>query len=190
MTMSKKTVAVALASCIMLSLTACSGHSKPTVIQTMETFATTQNGTAAEQTESTSELADSMDIITLRGSGDDTYSFDYDSDIIVYSGQGGNFFLVGSSPTECYLHIMVLDGDETYDDAYSSAAGKIVEEYTLESGRRAFSYKTSDANTCHMIIDAKGIVSSGNGQIKITVGSADSWEYSLEQIANMVDKGF
>ena len=187
MTMNKRTVAAALAACMMFSVTACSGHTKATVIQTMETFAGSKESTVAE---STTVVTDSMDSVTLRGTGDDTYSFDFDSDIIVYSGQGGNFFLVGSSPTECYLHIMVLDNNETYEDYLDQAAGRIDGRYTLESGRRAFCFNTSDASTCHIIIEANDIVTSETGLIKITVGSVDSWEYSLEQIANMVDKGF
>ena len=128
--------------------------------------------------------------VTLKGSGDDTFPFSYDSDVLTYTGQGGNFFFVGSSPTECYLHIMVQSGDETYEDAFQVAQGRIVEEYTLKSGRRAFCYKTSDANTLHVLIEAKDLVESGNCLVKLTIGSPDDWYYSQEQIANMVDDGF
>ena len=189
MTMDKKTIAFALAALVMFSATACSGRPNATVIQTMESFATAQQSASAGESGATT-LDSSLESIVLRGSGDDTYDFTYDSDIVTYSGQGGNFFLVGSSPTECYLHIMVQSGDETYEGALSTSSGRIVEEYTLDSGRRAFCYKTNDANTLHVIIEANDIVTSGNGIIKITIGSADSWLYSQDQIANMVDQGF
>ena len=130
-----------------------------------------------------------METIALKGSDEDAYQFSFDSDIITYSGQGGNFFLIGSSPTECYLHIMIQSGS-TYEDALNTASGRIVEDYTLDSGRKAFCYKTNDANTCHIIIEANDIVASGSGTVKLTIGSEDSWLYSRKDIANMVDKGF
>ena len=64
------------------------------------------------------------------------------------------------------------------------------EEFVLDSGRRAFCYKTSDASTCHVIIDGSDINPSGNALIKITIGSADLWLYTYKDLANMVDKGF
>lgn len=188
MTMKKRTIASALIVCSLLAATACDSHTKATVIQTMATFETTGQNSLPEETESTTAEA-VPEMITLRGSGDDTYPFSYDSDIITYTGQGGKFFLVGSSPTECYLHIMVQSGSETYEDVLKAESERIVEEFVLDSGRRAFSYKTSDASTCHVIIEAGDII-SGNGLIKITIGSADSWMYSHTDIANMVDKGF
>ena len=188
MTMKKRTIASALIVCSLLAATACDSHTKATVIQTMATFEATGQNSLPEETESTTAEA-VPEMITLRGSGDDTYPFSYDSDIITYTGQGGKFFLVGSSPTECYLHIMVQSGSETYEDVLKAESERIVEEFVLDSGRRAFSYKTSDASTCHVIIEAGDII-SGNGIIKITIGSADSWMYSYKDIANMVDKGF
>ena len=190
MTMKKRTIAAALAVCTVLSATACSNRPKATLIQTMETFASSQENSFTEEPEVTTAESAILETITLKGSGDDTYSFTFDSEIITYTGQGGNFFLVGSSPTECYLHIMVQSGDTTYEDAFESASGRIVEEYILKSGRRAFCYKTSEANTLHVIIDAKDLVTSGNCLIKISIGSADSWYYSQSQIADMVDDGF
>ena len=190
MTMNKRTISAALVVCMVLSATACSTRTKATVIQTMESFSSSQENNFTEESEATTAESAILETVTLKGSGDDTYAFTFDSEIITYTGQGGNFFLVGSSPTECYLHIMVQSGDSTYEDAFDSASGRIVEEYTLKSGRRAFCYKTSDANTLHVIIDAKDLVTSGNCLIKISIGSADSWYYSQEQIANMVDSGF
>lgn len=190
LTMNKRVAAIALTACMMLSVTACGGRPKATVIQSMETFGTTQNTTFSEETAAATAVGTTIDKITLSGTGDDTYSFSFDSDIITYTGQGGNFFLVGSSPTECYLHIMVQDGDSTYEDARNAEAGRIAEEFTLESGRRAFIYKTSDANTSHIIIEANDIASSGNCLVKVTVGSAGSWLYSVRDIANMVGNGF
>ena len=190
MTMNRRLTAGALIACMMLSVTACSGHTRATVIQTMESFETSQQSTLSEETSEALVQENIMGSVTLKGSGDDTYPFSYDSDVLTYTGQGGNFFFVGSSPTECYLHIMVQSGDETYEDAFQVAQGRIIEEYTLKSGRRAFCYKTSDANTLHVLIEAKDLVESGNCLVKLTIGSPDAWYYSQEQIANMVDDGF
>ncbi len=174
----------------MLSLTACDGRTKATVLQTKETFATVSQSTEAGETAALFSGDDPIESITLHGTGDDTYTFSFDSDIITYSGQGGNFFLVGSSPTECYLHIMVQSASETYDDALETESGRIIEKFTLDSGRRAFCYKTNDAGNIHVIIENDGIGQSGTGLIKMTIGSADSWLYSYTDIANMVDRGF
>ena len=190
MTMNRRLTAGALIACMMLSVTACSGHTRATVIQAMESFETSQQSTLSEETSAAVVQENIMGSVTLKGSGDDTFPFSYDSDVLTYTGQGGNFFFVGSSPTECYLHIMVQSGDETYEDAFQVAQGRIVEEYTLKSGRRAFCYKTSDANTLHVLIEAKDLVESGNCLVKLTIGSPDAWYYSQEQIANMVDDGF
>ena len=190
MTMNRRLTAGALIACMMLSVTACSVHTRATVIQTMESFETSQQSTLSEETSEALVQENIMGSVTLKGSGDDTYPFSYDSDVLTYTGQGGNFFFVGSSPTECYLHIMVQSGDETYEDAFQVAQGRIIEEYTLKSGRRAFCYKTSDANTLHVLIEAKDLVESGNCLVKLTIGSPDAWYYSQEQIANMVDDGF
>ena len=190
MTMNRRLTAGALIACMMLSVTACSGHTRATVIQAMESFETSQQSTLSEETSAAVVQENIMGSVTLKGSGDDTFPFSYDSDVLTYTGQGGNFFFVGSSPTECYLHIMVQSGDETYEDAFQVAQGRIVEEYTLKSGRRAFCYKTSDANTLHVLIEAKDLVESGNCLVKLTIGSPDDWYYSQEQIANMVDDGF
>lgn len=190
MTMEKRTIAAALAVCTVLSATACSIRPRATVIQTMETFSSSQESSLTETSEATTAESAILETVLLKGSGDDTYSFTFDSEMITYSGQGGNFFLVGSSPTECYLHIMVQSGDTTYEDTFESAAGRIVEEYTLPSGRRAFCYKTSEANTLHVIIDAKDLVTTGNCLVKISIGSADAWPYSQSKIADMVDNGF
>ena len=67
---------------------------------------------------------DTMETVTLKGSEDDTYTFRYDSDIVTYSGQGGNFFLIGSSPTECYLHVMI-QSNGSYEDALNTASGSL-----------------------------------------------------------------
>ena len=190
MTINRRLTAGALIACMMLSVTACSGHTRATVIQAMESFETSQQSTLSEETSAAVVQENIMGSVSLKGSGDDTYPFSYDSDVLTYTGQGGNFFFVGSSPTECYLHIMVQSGDETYEDAFQVAQGRIVEEYTLKSGRRAFCYKTSDANTLHVLIEAKDLVESGNCLVKLTIGSPDAWYYSQEQIANMVDDGF
>lgn len=190
MTMKKRTTALVLVACLMLAATACDNRPKATVIQTMAPFETSQQSTVTEETEPAVSTVSALENITLRGSGDDTYTFTYDSDIITYSGQGGNFFLVGSSPTECYLHVMVQSGDTTYEDALQTESGRIDEEFVLDSGRRAFCYKTSDASTCHVIIDGSDINPSGNALIKITIGSADLWLYTYKDLANMVDKGF
>ena len=188
--MNRKITAGALIACMMLSVTACSGHTRATVIQTMETFETSHQSTLPDETGAATVQQNIMESIILKGSGDDTYPFSYDSDVLTYTGQGGNFFFVGSSPTECYLHIMVQSGDVTYEDAFESESGRIVEEYTLKSGRRAFCYKTSDANTLHVLIEAKDLVESGNCLVRLTIGSPDAWYYSQEQIADMVDDGF
>ena len=188
MTMNKRITATVIIACMMLSLTSCSAHAKPTVMQTMESFGTFSQNPDSETVQS-HITDDTMETVTLKGSEDDTYTFRYDSDIVTYSGQGGNFFLIGSSPTECYLHVMI-QSNGSYEDALNTASGRIVEDYTLDSGRKAFCYKTSDANTYHIIIEANDIVVSGNGTVKITIGSADSWLYSRQDIANMVDKGF
>ena len=190
MTMKKRTIASALIVCSLLAATACSSRPKATVVQTYETFATTNESSGSEETEPPVTTGDPMESIMLRGTGDDEYSFTYDSDIVTYTGQGGNFFLVGSSPTECYLHVMVQSGDTTYDEALETESGRIDEEFVLDSGRRAFCYKTSDVSTCHVIIDASDINPSGNALIKITIGSVDSWLYTYKDLANMVDKGF
>jgi hypothetical protein len=78
----------------------------------------------------------------------------------------------------------------TYEDALKAEEGRVGEEFTLDSGRQAFTYKTSDASTCHVIINADDITDSGHALIKITIGSADAWLYSYKDIANMVDRGF
>lgn len=189
-TMNKKITATVITACFMFSVTACDGHTRATILQTPETFATaSQSSDPAESRNSLLE-DDMTESITLYGSADDTYAFTYDSDVITYSGQGGRFFLVGSSPTECYLHIMVQSGNETYEEALETEAGRIVKQFTLDSGRRAFCYKTNDASADHVIIESDGIGLSGTGLIKITIGSADSWLYSYTDIANMVDRGF
>ena len=119
------------------------------------------------------------------------YSFRYDSDILEYTGQGGDFYLVGSTSTKCYLHLIVQNWEEeSYDSVRSAASDNNIEDFTLESGRRAFGYAGSVENTYHAVIDAEGIVPSGNGLIKIYLGSIDSWPYSCEQIISMVDSGF
>ena len=41
-----------------------------------------------------------------------------------------------------------------------------------------------------VVDDGSDINPSGNALIKITIGSADSWLYTYNDLANMVDKGF
>ena len=119
------------------------------------------------------------------------YKFRYDSDILEYTGQGGDFFLVGSTSTKCYLHLIIQNWEEeSYDSVREACTESGITDYTLESGRRAFGYPGSVENTYHVIIDADGIVPSGNGMIKLYLGSIDSWPFSCEQIIRMVDKGF
>lgn len=185
--MNKWITAIALIAGMTIFMTACSGRTRATVVQTQETYEATP--TTSDTAETIDVDDDSMGSVTLNGSEEDSYTFVYDTDIVTYSGQGGNFFLVGSNPTECYLHIMIQSGD-TYEDALKSASGRIVEEYTLDSGRRAVCFRTNDETSLHVIIEANDIISSGTGVIKITIGSADSWYYTQKQIANMVDKGF
>lgn len=186
MTMNKRIIFTVMLAFAMLFSAACSNPAKPTIMQSMETFATTPQSSVSE----VFVMDDPTESITLTGSEDDSYTFSYDSDVITYSGQGGNFFLVGSNPTECYLHIMVQSGTGTFEEALKTASGRIAEEYVLDSGRKAVCYKTNDASIYHIIIEANDLVSSGDGIIKITIGSADKWLYSRQDIANMVDNGF
>ncbi|MBQ1294466.1 MAG: hypothetical protein IIY21_10530, partial [Clostridiales bacterium] len=115
----------------------------------------------------------------------ETYQFSYDSDILQYTGQGGNFYLCGSTATECYLHIMVQKDDGTlYDSTKESVMGWILKEFKLNSGSRALSYATSEDNIFNILIESEGKL------IKVRVGAADKWPYSVEQLANAIDSGF
>ena len=74
---------------------------------------------------------------------------------------------------------------ENYSNSYNC-----LHDVFCDVMQRSFCYKINDANTCHTIIKANDIVASGSGTVKITIGSEDSWLYSRNGIANMVDKGF
>ena len=87
--------------------------------------------------------------------------------------------------TECYLHIMVQKDDGTlYDTTKESVMGWILKEFKLNSGRRALSYATSEDNIFNILIESDGKF------IKVRVGTADKWPYSVEQLANAIDSGF
>ncbi len=129
-----------------------------------------------------------VEIICLENST--KYPFQFDKSVLEYD-RGGDFHLVGSSATECYLNIVIQDWEEeSYDVIKSTNSGSITKEFVLSSGREAFCYNTDIDNTYHMAIDADGIVESGNGIIKISVGNADKWPLSVEEITEMVDAGF
>ena len=183
--MIRKTVAAILLAGMALSFCACSSGShtpKATTISFGQEFV----DPTTETTVVTIETGEFLKTVTLKGSEEgETYQFSYDSDILQYTGQGGNFYLCGSTATECYLHIMVQKDDGTlYDTAKESVMGYILKEFKLVSGRRAMSYATSEKNVYNILIESEGKI------IKVRVGTADQWPYSVEQLANTIDSGF
>lgn len=183
--MIRKTVAAILLAGMTLSVAACTSNShvpKATAV----TFAQEFVDPTATATVPEIETGEFVQTVTLKGSEEgETYQFSYDSDILQYTGQGGNFYLCGSTATECYLHIMVQKDDGTlYDSAKESVMGWILKEFKLDSGRRALSYATSEDNIFNILIESEGKL------IKVRVGTADKWPYSVEQLANAIDRGF
>lgn len=183
--MIRKTVAAILLAGMTLSIGACTSDSHGPKATTI-TFAQQFVDPTAETTVLEIETGEFVETVTLKGSGEgETYQFSYDSDILQYTGQGGNFYLCGSTATECYLHIMVQKDDGTlYDSTKESVMGWILKEFKLNSGRRALSYATSEDNIYNILIE------SGGKLIKVRVGTADKWPYSVEQLANAIDSGF
>ena len=183
--MIRKTVAAILLTGMALSVGACSSGShvpKATTVSFGQEFVDPTAGTTVLEIE-TGEFVES---VTLKGSGEgETFQFYYDSDILQYTGQGGNFYLCGSTATECYLHIMVQKDDGTlYDTTRESVMGWILKEFKLDSGNRAMSYATSEDNIYNILIESEGKL------INVRVGTADKWPYSVEQLANAIDSGF
>ena len=183
--MIRKTVAAILLTGMALSFGACSSGShtpKATTISFGQEFV----DPTAETTVLEIETGEFIESVTLKGSGEgETYQFYYDSDILQYTGQGGNFYLCGSTATECYLHIMVQKDDGTlYDSTKESVMGWILKEFKLNSGNRAMSYATSEDNIYNILIESEGKL------INVRVGTADKWPYSVEQLANAIDSGF
>lgn len=183
--MIKKTVAAILLAGMTLSFSACSADSHGPKATTI-TFAQEFVDPTAEESVVTIETGEFFQTITLKGSGEgEEYQFKYDSDILQYTGQGGNFYLCGSTATECYLHIMVQSDDGTlYDTTKESVMGYIMKQFKLVSGKRALSYATSEDNVYNILIESDGKL------INVRVGAADKWPYSVEQIANLIDSGF
>ena len=184
--MRRRTIALVLLVCLMLSAASCGKTPEASVVQTSPTVAT--DGTTRLPQ---SFMEDAYVEIELCAEAGTTYTFKYDSDIFAYTGQGGNFYLIGSDPTKCFLHVVIQDqNSDAFDTAKQSLDGKITKEFTLDSGRKAFIYSTDDANNIHVVYDASGITPSGHGLINLYIGAVDTWPYSAEQIANMADKGF
>jgi len=179
--MKRRAIASALLVCFMLSAASCGKAPEASTIHTGAAFAT-DNSTHT----TAGIIEETYQEVSLSAESGTAYKFIYDSDIFVYTGQGGNFYLVGSDPTKCFLHIVIQDRDgDTFENAKKTFAEKISKEFTLDSGRSAFIYSTDDANNIHVVLDAKG-----SGLINLYIGAADTWPYSAEQTANMVDKGF
>ena len=184
--MNRRAVAAALILCVMMASVSCSDKPSPTVIHEAETFGT--SGTTRAEPGFMDEVYEQ---VVLSSEAGVTYDFKYDSDILAYTGQGGNFYLVGSDATKCFLHVIIQDQvNESFDDAKTAYQGSITKEFTLESGRRAFIYTTDDASNIHVVIDAEGIINSGKGLISIYIGAVETWPFSGEQIADQVEKGF
>ena len=183
--MIRKTVAAILLAGMTLSVGACTSDAHGPNATTI-TFAHEFVDPTAETTVLEMETGEFVESVTLKGSGEgETYEFSYDSDILQYTGQGGNFYLCGSTATECYLHIMVQKDDGTlYDTTKESVMGWILKEFKLDSGNRALSYATSEDNVYNILIESEGKL------IKVRVGAADKWPYSVEQLANAIDQGF
>ena len=183
--MIRKTVAAILLAGMTLSVGACTSDAHGPKATTI-TFAHEFVDPTAETTVLEMETGEFVESVTLKGSGEgETYEFSYDSDILQYTGQGGNFYLCGSTATECYLHIMVQQDDGTlYDTTKESVMGWILKEFKLDSGNRALSYATSEDNVYNILIESEGKL------IKVRVGAADKWPYSVEQLANAIDQGF
>ena len=184
--MNRRAGAAVLIACFMLSSAACNKAPSATVVTVASSFGTEKTGGTSQGF---------MDAIyenaVLTSDTGNSYDFKYDCDIFAYTGQGGNFYLVGSDATKCFLHIIIEDQtDDSFDEAKKAYEKSITKEFTLGSGHRAFIYTTSDANNIHVIIDAGDLVSSGKGLINIYIGSVESWPYTGEQIADQVDKGF
>ena len=190
--MMKRITALVMAACVMIQVTACGGNTNMTTSQTSVISHATKVTEGSFDIIDPIAEEDAYRTVTLYClEAGEQYSFRYDSDILEYTGQGGDFYLVGSTSTKCYLHLIVQNWEEeSYDSVRSAASDSIIEDFTLESGRRAFGYAGSVENTYHAVIDAEGIVPSGNGMIKIYLGSINSWPYSCEQIISMVDSGF
>ena len=183
--MIRKTVAAILLAGMTLSACACTADAHGPKATTVS-FAHEFVDPTAETTVLEIETGEFVETVTLKGSGEgETYQFSYDSDILQYTGQGGNFYLCGSTATECYLHIMVQKDDGTlYDSTKESVMGWILKEFKLNSGSRALSYATSEDNIFNILIESEGKL------IKVRVGAADKWPYSVEQLANAIDRGF
>ena len=190
--MLKRITALALVTCLTMAMTACDSRTKTTAGQDV---------IISHATKLTDDTWDDLDLTDAESAfrtvtlycleAGEQYKFRYDSDILEYTGQGGDFYLVGSTSTKCYLHMIIQNWEEeSYDSVRSTCTESNIDEYTLESGRRAFGYAGSVENTYHVIIDAEGIVPSGNGLIKIYLGSVSSWPYSCEQIIQLIDSGF
>ena len=145
--MIRKTVAAILLAGMTLSACACTADAHGPKATTVS-FAHEFVDPTAETTVLEIETGEFVETVTLKGSGEgETYQFSYDSDILQYTGQGGNFYLCGSTATECYLHIMVQKDDGTlYDTTKESVMGWILKEFKLNSGSRALSYATSEDN--------------------------------------------
>lgn len=186
--MNKRTIAVAMATCMLLSITACDRlQAKASEIHTQATFG------ATDETGATTPIfmQETYEEVVLASETGATYDFSYDTDILTYTGQGGNFYLVGSDATKCFLHVVVLDqAQDSFDSSKTNYKSSITSEFTLGSGHNAFIYKTADANNIHVVIDGSSIFPSGKGVINVYIGSASSWPYSAEQIAGIVDSGF
>lgn len=184
--MNRRAVAAALILCVMMASVSCSNKPSPTVIHEAETFGT--SGTTRAEPGFMDEFYEQ---VVLSSESGVTYDFKYDSDILAYTGQGGNFYLVGSDATKCFLHVIIQDQmNESFEEAKSVYQGSITKEFTLDSGRKAFIYTTDDTNNIHVVIDAEGIIPAGKGLVNIYIGSVEIWPYSSEQIADQVDKGF
>ena len=194
----KKTIISTVVTLAMLcSLTACTNDQPPqntdraTEITIVEPSIeeTNYDQTDDSKDDKVPNNASSSILITCLENGT-RYKFRYDKSILEYD-RGGDFHLSGSSATECYLHIIIQDWEEENYSAFKdSKTGKIIDEFTLSSGRQAFSYRSDIDNTYHVGVDANGIVDSGNGVIKISVGKADRWSLSCQEITEMVDSGF
>ena len=188
MYMNRRTFAAALATCMLLSITACDRpQSKASEIHSQATFgATTETGNTTPNF-----MEETYEEFVLASETGTTYNFRYDTDILTYTGQGGNFYLVGSDATKCFLHLIVSDqSGDSFEGVKESYKASITKEFSLSSGHNAFIYKTADENNIHVIIDGSSIFPSGKGIINIYIGSVSSWPYSAEQIAGLVDSGF
>ena len=195
--MKKTIIGTVVILAMLCSLTACANNQpqqnteRETEITNTEPSAEEKNNELTDDSNnnSFSNNAPASVLITCLENGT-RYNFRYDKSLLEYD-RGGDFHLLGSSATECYLHIIIQDWEEENYSAFKdSNSENILEEFTLSSGRQAFSYSSDIDNTYHIVIDANGIVDSGNGVIKISVGKADQWSLSYKEITEMVDAGF